>query len=46
MEFRVLAVGDVVGKPGLTNLGTRLRKHRRQVKSLRQEQMRFRQAML
>ena len=31
MEFRVLAVGDVVGKPGLTYLGKRLRKLRRQV---------------
>lgn len=31
MEFRVLAVGDVVGKPGLTYLTKRLRKLRRQV---------------
>lgn len=33
MEFRVLAVGDVVGKPGLTYLSRRLRKLKRQVRA-------------
>ena len=31
MEFRVLAVGDVVGKPGLSFLSRRLRTLRRRV---------------